>query len=61
MILEHLWTCCTTPLSWKQPGGGGDPYSEMHLLPEALFSLPTDNVSMISIVGDHHGTGTDGW
>lgn len=28
-----------------------DPFGEMHLLPEPLFALPTDNTCMIEIVG----------
>ena len=28
---------------------------EMHLLPEPLFSIPTDNTNVISMVGTHNG------
>ena len=41
-----------------------DPYCELHLLPEPLFCLPSDNISMISITGTCTGriflTGRDG-
>ena len=38
-------------------GGGSQHYqfSEMHLLPEPLFSLPTDGVHVISIAASQHG------
>lgn len=32
-----------------------DPYSEMHLLPEPLFSIPSDNLSMGSVTGTPYG------
>ena len=28
-----------------------DPYNELHLLPEPLFCLPSDNISMTSVLG----------
>ena len=35
--------------------GGGAGAGEMHLLPEPLFSIPTDNVNMLSITGTKDG------
>ena len=30
-------------------------FTEMHLLPEPLFSLPTDNVHFLSVAGTENG------
>ena len=32
-----------------------DPYNEMHLQPEPLFHLPSDNVAMLAITGTSLG------
>ncbi|XP_070562899.1 nuclear pore complex protein Nup155-like [Ptychodera flava] len=57
--------CLTTPVdivllgvSFSQPQQGSmDAHSlgEMHLLPEPLFSIPTDNIYMMQIVGTDNG------
>ncbi|XP_006813093.1 nuclear pore complex protein Nup155-like, partial [Saccoglossus kowalevskii] len=57
--------CLTTPVdivllgvSFSKPQHGTmDEYSlgEMHLLPEPLFSIPTDNVFMLEVVGTEKG------
>lgn len=36
-------------------GVGPDCYGEMHLQPEPLFVIPSDNVNLLSIAGSHHG------
>ena len=35
--------------------GGESSIGEMHLLPEPLFSIPTDNVHILSIAGADNG------
>lgn len=36
-------------------GSPEDPLAEMHLLPEPLFTLPSDNIGMVSVVGTPGG------
>lgn len=57
--IEYL-LCLTTPveivvLGVSFTGSPSDPYSEMHLQPEPLFNLPSDNVNMLSVVGSPEG------
>lgn len=44
--LTHAYIITATPT---------DPLSEMHLQPEPLFSLPTDNIGMLDIQGTPEG------
>jgi len=34
---------------------GSDCFGEMHLQPEPLFAIPSDNVNLLNIVGSRHG------
>ena len=34
---------------------GSDCFGEMHLQPEPLFTIPSDNVNLLSIVGSRYG------
>ena len=41
---------------YHSPGGGGDPgMGEMHLLPEPLYSIPTDSTFITAIAGTANG------
>ena len=47
--------CTHTYVNLLCLGVGSDCYSEMHLQPEPLFVIPSDNVNLLSIAGSHHG------
>ena len=46
----HLHVCILITLSLL-PETSTDPQNELHLLPEPLFCLPSDNISMTAVLG----------
>ena len=46
----HLHVCILITLSLL-PETSTDPHNELHLLPEPLFCLPSDNISMTAVLG----------
>ena len=61
---QNSLNLCYIQMSLFPKASSTDPYCELHLLPEPLFCLPSDNISMISITGTCTGriflTGRDG-
>ena len=45
----------TPPPPLPPVGSHEDPLAEMHLLPEPLFTLPSDNIGMVSVMGTPAG------
>ena len=55
-MLSALLSHPTPPSPPLTPvGSHEDPLAEMHLLPEPLFTLPSDNIGMVSVVGTPAG------
>lgn len=58
----HYLLCITTPIeivllgvSFSRPHDTSSPFEEMYLLPEPLFSFPSDNTYMVSVHGTSDG------
>ncbi|KAG8179998.1 hypothetical protein JTE90_020953 [Oedothorax gibbosus] len=58
----HYLLCLTTPaeivilgVNFSSQDGGSTPFEEMHMLPEPLFSFPSDNIHMCTFQGTNDG------